>query len=124
MTLIILQEHSAFKKFGDSLLSRKSKISDLVSSLESYKGGDTKDSDVARLEKPSPQNSNYPPCVRSMQSPLLKSVPAMRPCRSVKALDVAEKVLEEEYEKIAKVKADTSRLLHKLPQDEEKKFPS
>ena len=110
-----LQEYKDLKKLGDSLLTRSGKISDLIAKLESA----VHEKDDQSPEKKRAQRSRtlflsqLSKTLCFLPFPLVLQLHAQFPAslRSLKGLEQAVQILEDQFEKIEEVKADVSELL-------------
>jgi hypothetical protein len=131
-----LQEHGKFKTFTDSLLSRASKISDLINQLESVfseTGKPDDGPDASRLKKPKTQFQSY--TSNTMEhfvgisypvdlAPSLCHVQSWVPCQGqVACLEDSIAVLEKHFELCQTVKVETSELGREGLDDDTKSQP-
>ena len=114
------------KKFGDSLLTRSSKVSDLISKLEielAAKELDEKSSEHKRTEKSGSQFQHilhrtfqlFPLTLRPFCLKLGSKL------RAIKNLEIAVEILETQFEAIEATKVEVSDLLDDDTQEQTKK---
>lgn len=121
------EEYGKFKQFTDSLITRSSKLAELINSLEGAleeSGKDAESADGKRVSKPPTKLYTFKPlhvkllisvCLHASRIfPTLTSDrfsnPAASNLRSVLALEASIEILEQQYETCDKVRVDTKAL--------------
>lgn len=123
------QEYKDLEKFGSSLLTRSSKLSDMIQRLEGEIEGKSESSpERKRLDRPE-SYKRFSKCLSSSFPQLLFRPPtkekqtsffSLGP-RTVKALEDAVNILHTEYEAVEKAKMDAHDLLNKECDETRKK---